>query len=78
MTTIIDITLSDGRVISGEADFGKGSPADPMTYDEVAGKFLECAEYAGLAKDDAGRVVDMVRTLESVGDVGALTALVSG
>ena len=39
MTTIIDIELADGRMISGRADFGKGSPADPMSYDEVAEKF---------------------------------------
>ena len=29
MTTIIDIDLKDGRTISGRADFGKGSPANP-------------------------------------------------
>ena len=39
MTTIIDIELNDGRTISGRADFGKGSPANPMSYDEVADKF---------------------------------------
>ena len=78
MTTIIDITLSDGRVISGEADFGKGSPANPMSYDEVANKFRECAEYAGLDKATAEQVVDMVGTLEAVDDVRALTALVAG
>ncbi len=78
MTTIIEITLGDGRVIGGEADFGKGSPANPMSYGEVADKFLECAEYAGLAKDNARQVVDMVRGLEDLGDVRALTALVAG
>ena len=49
MTTIIDIDLNDGRRISGRADFGKGSPAFPMSYDEVAGKFRENAEFAGMA-----------------------------
>ncbi|MBD3766107.1 MAG: MmgE/PrpD family protein, partial [Rhodobacterales bacterium] len=46
MTTYIDVHLADGRAISGMADFGKGSPANPMSYDEVAGKFRECAEFA--------------------------------
>ena len=41
MTTIIDIHRKDGTTISGRADFGKGSPADPMSYDEVARKFRE-------------------------------------
>src|SRR4051794_11100445 len=31
MTTIVDIALADGRKVSGRADFGKGSPANPMT-----------------------------------------------
>src|SRR5215467_3054753 len=34
MTTILKITLKDGRTISGRADFGKGSPTNPMSYDE--------------------------------------------
>ena len=46
MTTILAIRLKDGRTISGRADFGKGSPANPMTYDEVAAKFLDCAAFA--------------------------------
>ncbi|MGH8642474.1 MAG: MmgE/PrpD family protein, partial [Burkholderiales bacterium] len=31
MTTIIDIELADGRRVGGRADFGKGSPANPMS-----------------------------------------------
>ena len=75
MTTIIEIALKDGRTIEGEADFGKGSPANPMSYDEVADKFRGCADYAGLASDKAKQVVDMVQGLEAVSDVGELTAL---
>src|SRR5687767_15732582 len=44
MTTIIGIELADGRLIEGRADFGKGSPANPMTDDELAEKFRQCAE----------------------------------
>ena len=75
MTTIIEIALNDGRTIEGEADFGKGSPANPMSYDEVADKFRGCADYAGLASDKAERVVEMVQGLEDLGDVRKLTAL---
>jgi 2-methylcitrate dehydratase PrpD len=46
MTTILEITLKDGKKISGRADFGKGSPANPMSYDECADKFRGCAEFA--------------------------------
>lgn len=46
MTTIIDIHLKNGKKISGRGDFGKGSPMIPMTYDEVADKFMGCCEFA--------------------------------
>lgn len=77
MTTIIEIELADGQVIVGRADFGKGSPARPMSYDEVAGKFRECAGFAGWPGDRADRVVGMVRELENLAYVRALTALLA-
>src|SRR5882724_8955343 len=46
MTTIIKINTKDGRTITGRADFGKGSPTNPMSYDEVAEKFQACAAFA--------------------------------
>jgi 2-methylcitrate dehydratase PrpD len=75
MTTIIKITLKDGRTISGRADFGKGSPSDPMSYDEVAEKFRGCAAFAEWPSSKANQVIDMVRRLEDLSDVGTLTAL---
>ena len=57
MTTIVDIRLRDGRTISGSADFGKGSPVDPMSYDEVATKFLDCAAFANWSSDKAKAAV---------------------
>ena len=72
MTTIIDIDLKDGRRISGRADFGKGSPAFPMSYDEVAGKFHENAEFAGMSRQRAGEVVELVRKIETQASVAGL------
>jgi 2-methylcitrate dehydratase PrpD len=75
MTTLIDITLNDGRKISGRADFGKGSPANPMSYDEVADKFRECTDFAGIGRTRADKIVAMVHDLESLTDIADLTAL---
>ena len=77
MTTLIRITLKDGRTISGRADFGKGSPANPMSYDEVAEKFQGCAAFAGWPADKATQVIALIRKLEDVPDVRVLTALCS-
>jgi 2-methylcitrate dehydratase PrpD len=75
MTTIIDVRLKDGRTISGRADFGKGSPADPMSYDDVAAKFRDCAAYAKWPDGKARSVVAMVASLEKLPDMRALTSL---
>lgn len=75
MTTYIDITLNDGRSISGMADFGKGSPANPMSYDEVSQKFLECAEFAHWDMGRAREVVGMVAAFETLPDLHGLMGL---
>ena len=72
MTTIIDIKLKDGRVISGRADFGKGSPADPMSYNEVAEKFLENTDFAKFPRKKAERVIALVRGLEDIQSINQL------
>ena len=74
MTTIIDIELRDGRKISGRADFGKGSPAFPMSYDEVAGKFRENAEFAGMSAAKANEIVELVRRLDTLDRLDDLAA----
>jgi 2-methylcitrate dehydratase PrpD len=75
MTTIIDIELEGGRTVSGRADFGKGSPANPMSYDEVAAKFRECCEFARFPANKADTIVGMVRDLETLGPIDRLTSL---
>ena len=71
----VDVVLEDGRTVSGMADFGKGSPANPMSYDEVAGKFLECAEFARWDMGRARDVVGMVAEFETLPDIRGLMAL---
>ena len=75
MTTILEIHLRDGRTISGRADFGKGSPANPMSYEEEAAKFLDCASFAKWPAAKAKAVVEAVTHLENLKDVRTLTAL---
>src|SRR5215467_7000752 len=77
MTSLLKIRLKDGRVIAGRADFGKGSPADPMTFDEAAMKFRGCAEYAVWPKTKTEEIVHFVKTLESIPDVSAFSPLLS-
>ena len=77
MTTIIDVELADGRTVSGRADFGKGSPSNPMSDEELAAKFRECAAWGGLPKPNAEKIVDLVFGLEKVRNIRELTRLLT-
>jgi 2-methylcitrate dehydratase PrpD len=77
MTTLVDIELTDGRKISGRADFGRGSPANPMSFDEVAEKFLGCADFASFPRGQAQEIISRVRDLETLRSISDLTALLS-
>jgi len=77
MTSILKIHLKDGRVITGRADFAKGSPANPMTFEEAATKFRGCADYALWPKNKVESIIAFVRALESAPGVGALSPLLS-
>jgi 2-methylcitrate dehydratase PrpD len=75
MTTLIEIELTDGKVIKGRADFGKGSPANPMTDAELAEKFRQCASWGRLKKDTMEEVLKLAWKLEDLKDVRDLTKL---
>jgi 2-methylcitrate dehydratase PrpD len=75
MTTLIEIDMDDGRVIKGHADFGKGSPANPMSDDELSEKFRQCAAWGGLDAAATKAVLDMVWKIEELRDVNELTKL---
>jgi len=77
MTSILKITLKDGRPITGQAAFGKGSPQNPMSFDEAATKFRGCAEYAEWPQAKTEKIIAFVRNLETAPDVAALTPLLS-
>ena len=77
MTSLLKINLKDGRVIAGRADFGKGSPANPMTFEEAATKFRACAEYSDWPRVKTEKIVAFIKALDSAPDVGALSPLLS-
>ncbi|HUJ01931.1 MAG TPA: MmgE/PrpD family protein [Usitatibacter sp.] len=75
MTTIIEVELADGRMLRTRADFGKGSPANPMSDAELSDKFRECASWGGLDRDRIEQVLEVVWKIESLRDVNELTRL---
>ena len=77
MTSIVKIHLKDGKVLSGRAEFAKGSPANPMSYDEVADKFRGCAEFAKWPAQKTESVITLVKSLENAPNVNQLAALLT-
>jgi 2-methylcitrate dehydratase PrpD len=77
MTSILKITLKNGKVITGQAAFGKGSPANPMSFDEASEKFRGCAEFAEWPQAKTEKIIAFVKTLEAAPNMSALTPLVS-
>jgi len=77
MTSLLRIHLKDGKVITGRADFAKGSPANPMSFDETAVKFRGCAEFAAWPMNKTESLIAYVKTLDSVRDLSALSPLLS-
>jgi len=75
MTSLITVHLRDGRMLKDQADFAKGSPADPMTFNEVADKFRGCAAYANWPKEKTEKLIETVSKLEQISDVRELAPL---
>src|SRR5467141_968150 len=77
MTSILKFHLKDGTMIAGRADFAKGSPLNPMSFDETAAKFRGCAEFAAWPMNKTEGLITYVKTLDSIRDLSALSPLLS-
>lgn len=75
MTSIVKVHLKDGRVVGDRADFAKGSPAKPMSYEQVAEKFYGCCEFGGWDHARSQQVVALVERLETLPRASDLTRL---
>ena len=74
---VVRIELKDGRVVEAVEEHNRGSRANPMSADEIIGKFRE--NVAGVLSDRrAAEMVDTVMELDAVADASALTRLADG
>jgi 2-methylcitrate dehydratase PrpD len=75
MTSLITVELTDGRTLRARAEFGKGSPANPMTDAELIDKFLGCLDWAGMPESVGHEVAGRVLALEEEPRLRPLLAL---
>jgi len=71
---ILKIHMKDGRLLSTRTEPAKGSPKNPMTYDEVADKFRTNAEFAKWPARKTASIIALVKSLESASTLTGLTA----
>jgi 2-methylcitrate dehydratase PrpD len=70
------LTLKDGERLEETVNRAHGNPSDPLTQEEIIGKFHECAgELASETQRE--RVIDLCARLDSLADVRALAAAIA-
>jgi 2-methylcitrate dehydratase PrpD len=67
----VTIHLSDGRKLFKDCIISHGDPEDPLTDDEVRGKYMACCQGV-LSQDNAERGADLVMRLDALNDVRGL------
>jgi 2-methylcitrate dehydratase PrpD len=77
MTSLLRIHLKNGRFVSGQAEFAKGSPSNPMSFEETAEKFRGCADFADWPTNKSERIIASVRELETMTDASTIATLLS-
>lgn len=71
---LITIHMKDARVLTARTEPAKGSPRNPMSYEEVADKFRTNADFAKWPAAKAAAIIALVRTLERASTLAPLTA----
>jgi 2-methylcitrate dehydratase len=65
----------DGQRLEAEVDTPKGDPKNPLTWDELAGKFRGCA--AGILPEDRiENAILLVGRLDEMADIHELISIV--
>ncbi|MCX7137701.1 MAG: MmgE/PrpD family protein [Proteobacteria bacterium] len=75
LTTFLEVVLKDGRKFSGRVDYARGSPPQPMNWNDISNKFRGGAQFAQWPQDKAERIIQMVFELEKLKNVAELAAL---
>ncbi|OGL29560.1 MAG: hypothetical protein A3G44_10850 [Candidatus Rokubacteria bacterium RIFCSPLOWO2_12_FULL_73_47] len=75
--TTVTVVLDDGRELSETVRFARGSPENPMSRDELLGKYRECARLS-LDERRAGRALGLLERLDTLPSVRPLMDTLRG
>jgi 2-methylcitrate dehydratase PrpD len=70
----LKITTKSGEIYELQIDHASGGPENPLSFDDCAEKFRQCAQYSAkpLNPDEQLKVIEMVRSLEKVTDISEI------
>jgi 2-methylcitrate dehydratase PrpD len=71
----VELHLTNGQVLEDSVSLSHGRPEDPLTEDELLGKFHECAA-ALVTEEQRDQIIDLCRRLDSLDDAGELAEAV--
>ncbi len=71
MRSLVEVHLKDGRVVSQLAETSRGTPERPMSRQEMAAKFADCA-HAILSQERISAALEAIYRVEEMGSVGEL------
>jgi 2-methylcitrate dehydratase PrpD len=74
MRSIVEVELTDGRVIRREASDARGTPEKPLKPHELEEKFMECAGFV-YDEEKSKEALALIRRLDKLSDVSELTDL---
>jgi 2-methylcitrate dehydratase PrpD len=72
----VEILLNNGKKFEARIDFPSGSPENPMSFDQVVGKFESLANKV-VAKDRIDAIIESVERIEKLDDIRKLTRLLA-
>lgn len=75
--TTVTIALADGRELTETVRFARGSPENPMSRDEIAAKYRDCARRS-LDAERAERALELLERLDAVPSVVPLMDALRG
>jgi 2-methylcitrate dehydratase PrpD len=76
-STTVKVLLKDGREFSKTVDEAKGTPENPLSAEEVRGKYRNCVKGVQ-SKTEAEKTIEAVENLESLKMITTLTDLLRG
>jgi 2-methylcitrate dehydratase PrpD len=71
---VVEAELTDGRRLTVRRDVPKGDADDPLTVEEIVGKFRRAAQGV-LPEETAERALELLLAIEQLPDIDRLLAL---